>query len=374
MSNHIRVGVVSTSWWADAMYLPALVAHPHAKVVAVCGRNRQRTEAFAEKWQIPQVYTAADRLIHSGEIDALIVASGHESHYPITMQALNADLHVLCEKPLALTYGQAAEMATLAEEKERIHCTPFTYRFMPTNRYIKELLDDGYIGQPYHLNLRYYTGYAREPVYSWRYDRAKAGSGVLGNIASHFFYLAYWWFGEVTAVFSLAGQFVDRPTHTPAAELYERTEDAAYTLLRFANGAQGLVHASAVCTEETAFGQRHEFDLHGATGTIRSVIDWDERQEVHGTRSGEGPTRPLQIPGRVWGGVRRDTVHNTYRDVFRLEDHMTRGWINAIVDGHPYSPSLEDGAIIQRITDAAAVSAREGRWISVNEIQSETGA
>ena len=66
--------------------------------------------------------------------------------------------------------------------------------------------------------------------------------------------------------------------------------------------------------------------------------------------------------------VRRDTVHNTYRDVFRVEDHMTRGWINAIADGLPFDPSLEDGAIVQRITDAAALSAHTGRWVSLDEI------
>lgn len=368
MSESVRVGVVSTSWWADAMYLPALDAHPLADVVAVCGRNRERADAFAASWSIPQVFTNVDALIQSGEIDALVVASGHETHYPITLKALEAGLHVLCEKPVALTYGQAAEMAALAAEKDVVHCTPFTYRFMPTNRYIKELLDDDYIGQPYHLNLRYYTGYSRAPGYNWRHDRAFAATGALGNIASHFFYLACWWFGPVTDVFCLTGEFVDRPTLTPEGKPYERTEDAAYTLLRFANGAQGLVQASSVCTEETDFGQRHEFDLHGAEGTLRSVIDWDERQDVLGTRRGEGPTRALEIPEHVWGSVRRDTVHNTYRDVFRVEDHMTRGWINAVSDGSQYSPSLADGATVQRITDAAALSARERRWVQLQEI------
>ena len=368
MSERVRVGVVSTSWWADAMYLPALDAHPGADVVAVCGRNRERAEAFAGRWGIPQVYTDAGSLIGSGEIDALVVASGHESHYPITMEALEAGLHVLCEKPLALRYGHAEEMAVLAADKGLTHCTPFTYRFMPTNRYIMELIEDGYIGRPYHLNLRYYTGYARTPGYGWRHDRAYSATGVLGNIASHFFYLAYWWFGEVTDVFCLAGEFVDRPSETPEGEPYDRTEDGAYTLLRFANGAQGLVQASAVCTEETAFGQRHEFDLHGEEGTLRSVIDWDRRQDVEGTRRGEGPTRPLELPEHVWGAARSDTVHNTYRDVFRVEDHMTRGWINAIAAGQPFSPSLEDGAVVQRIIDAAALSAVEGRWVAVQEI------
>ena len=77
---------------------------------------------------------------------------------------------------------------------------------------------------------------------------------------------------------------------------------------------------------------------------------------------------PLELPGRVWGAARRDTVHNTYRDVFRVEDHMTRGWINAIAGGEPFSPSLEDGAYVQRITDAADLSAREGRWVRLQEI------
>ena len=211
MSRNVRVGVVSTSWWADSMYLPALSPHPLADVVAVCGRNRERADAFAARWQIPQVYTDVDALINSGEIEALVVASGHETHHPITMKALNAGLHVLCEKPLALTYADAAEMAGLAAEKGLIHCTPFTYRFMPSNRYIKELLDEGYIGRPFHLNLRYYTWYSLRPGYSWRDDRAFAATGVLGNIASHFFYLAYWWFGDVTDVFALTGEFVERP-------------------------------------------------------------------------------------------------------------------------------------------------------------------
>lgn len=365
----VRVGIVGTSWWADAMYLPALAQHPQARTVAVCGRNRQRAQAFGEKWQIPRVFTDASALIHSGEIDALIVASSNESHYPIAVQALEAGLHLLCEKPIAMAYHQAAEMAALAAAQGVTHCTPFTYRFMPSNRYIRQLLDDGFIGTPYHLNLRYYTGYAREPVYAWRHDRARAGSGVLGNIASHFFYLAYWWYGPVTEVLCQTGEFVERPSHTPDGRPYERTEDAACTLLQFANGAQGSVHASAVCTEETAFGQRHEFDLHGSDGTLRSVIDWDERQDVHGARAGEGPTRPLPIPDSVWGRARRDTVHNTYRDIFREEDHMTRGWISAIARNEAYSPSLEDGAVVQRITDAADRSARERRWVSLHEIE-----
>ena len=63
MSKKVRVGMVSTSWWADSMYLPALTAHPQVELVAVCGRNRERADAFAARWRIPQVYTNVDTLI-----------------------------------------------------------------------------------------------------------------------------------------------------------------------------------------------------------------------------------------------------------------------------------------------------------------------
>src|SRR5262245_36266625 len=97
----VRVGVVGTSWWADAMYLPPLKAHPDAEVVAVCGRDEGRATDFAARWNVSQVYTDYRRMIDEARLDALIVASGNDSHYPITMAALDAKIHVLCDKPLA---------------------------------------------------------------------------------------------------------------------------------------------------------------------------------------------------------------------------------------------------------------------------------
>src|SRR5579859_7819669 len=155
----VRVGVVGTSLWADSMYLPALQNHPKGKIVAVCGRDPDRTQVFAARWNIPHFYTDFRKLLDAGGLDALIVASANDSHHPITMAALDAGLHVLCEKPLALNAIQAREMADKAKSSGRKNMVPFTYRYMPTNRYLKQLIDEGYIGRPYHLNIRYYADY-----------------------------------------------------------------------------------------------------------------------------------------------------------------------------------------------------------------------
>lgn len=361
----IKIGVVGTSWWADAMYLPALKNHPQALVTAVCGRNRQRAEAFAQRWNIPQVYTAYEEMIATESLDALVVATGNDMHHPITMQALDAGLHVLCEKPLALNVDQAQEMADLAAEKQVKTLVPFTYRFMPTNRYLKRLIETGYIGRPYHLAMRYYTGYGREPGYLWRFDKAKAGSGVIGDLGSHFLYLADWFFGEISAVTCQAGYLGPRPDVDNDGNSYQKLEDSAMFLLEFANGAQGVIHVSCMAHEQTAFGQQHFMEFHGADGTLYMHTDWDTVQEVRGAKAPKGKLEPLTIPDDIWGQARRDVVHDTYKDVFRQEFLMIGEWVEAIVDDTAVSPNFADGLRMQKVMAAAIRSAAEKRQILV---------
>ena len=366
----VKIGVIGTSWWADAMYLPALQNGENIDIVSVCGRNPERTEEFANLWSIPHWYTDYNKLIAAGGIDALIILTGNETHYPITMAALAANLHVLCEKPLGLTYTEAKEMAAVAAAKELITLVPFTYRFMPTTRYLKHLIDDGYLGQPYHCHLRYYAGFGRGKDYAWRFDKTKAGSGALGDIGSHFLYLADWFYGEIDAVCANLGSLVDRTPTDPSGNRYELADDTAMLMLRFKNGAHGMVHATTLAYEENEFGQIHEFDLHGSKGTLRQRIDWDQMQQITGTQEGQGPSdQVIEVPQPFWGDVRRDHVISTYKDTYRLEGHMVRDFANAIAAGESASPDFADGARIQRVLDAGLLSAAEGRWVSVEEIR-----
>lgn len=365
MSNSIAVGVVGTSWWADAMHLPALANHPQAEIRAICGRNPERAQAMADKWQIPQSYTDYQQMIDEADLDALVVLSGNDSHYPISVAGLQADLPVLCEKPLALTFEQAQEMANLADAKQLTTMVPFTYRYMPNNRYIKTLVDDGYIGKPYHLNLRYYTGYGRKEGYNWRFDKSKAGAGAIGDIGSHFIYLARWWFGEISEICCQLGHTIERPPVDPDGNPYEVADDTALILLTFANGAQGSLHITTLAYEDTPFGQTHHAELHGSGGTLYTFNDWDKVMTVSGARVGQGPIKEMPIPEDMWQSARRDTVHNTYRDVFREQDNMTREFITAVVENRRIDPDFQDGARIQRLIKAGIESDRKRKWVSV---------
>lgn len=352
------------------MYMPALTSHPGADVRAIVGRNLDHAREFAERWRIPHVYASLEELLANESLDAIFIISSNKHHYAMAMTAIEHGLHVLCEKPLAMNYTEASRMAEAAEKAGVKTMVPFTYRFMPTARYLKELIEQGYIGTPYHLNMRYYTGYARDGKYMWRFDLNESGSGVVGDLGTHWLYLADWFYGEIKAVSAMLGYHVRRDPH-PDGKPYELGDDSALIMLEFENGARGVLHVSSVAYEETPFGQTHHMEFHGGGGTLYSFTDWDRTQSVSGAREGEGAIHDLPIPDHVWGAARRDIVHDTYKDVFRDQDFMARGFVSAIAEETSVEPSFRDGARIQRYLEAALLSAREGRRVEVDEIQSK---
>lgn len=370
MSKQVKIGIVGTSWWTDSMYMPALARHPNADVRAVVGRNLDHTREFAEQWKVPNAYASLEDLLSNETVDAVIIATPNKQHYAIAMTAIASGLHVLCEKPLAMSYAEAIQMAQAAERADVKTMVPFTYRFMPTSRYLKELIGKGYIGKPYHLNMRYYADYARDGKYMWRFDLGESGSGVSGDLGTHWLYLADWFYGEIKAVSAMLGYHVSREPHSDG-QPYEPADDSAVMMLEFENGARGVIHVSALAYEETSFGQTHHMEFHGSGGTLYSFTDWNKMQSVSGARDGEGSIHDLPIPDHIWGTARRDIVPDTYKDVFRDHDFMARGFVSAIANHTSVEPTFRDGARIQRYLEAALLSAQEGRRVEVNEIQSK---
>jgi predicted dehydrogenase len=106
MGDTVRVGLVGTSWWAEAMYLPALADHPIGRISALCGRDLDRARGVAASWSIPHVYDDWSAMLASNEVDAVIIATPNETHFEITMGALDRGFPVLCEKPLGMDVAE----------------------------------------------------------------------------------------------------------------------------------------------------------------------------------------------------------------------------------------------------------------------------
>ena len=110
MSNEVRVGLIGPGAAADFVYLQNIQNHPRATVTAICGRTTQRTKEIAAKYRVDQSYTDPEKMLQEAGLDAVLISTGDELHYPMAMLALDAGVHVACEKPLALNAEQAEQM------------------------------------------------------------------------------------------------------------------------------------------------------------------------------------------------------------------------------------------------------------------------
>ncbi len=199
MTESIRIGVIGTSWWADFGHLPFLTSDDRAKVVAICGRNRERAQELATKYSIPNVYTDYREMIAKGDLQAVAILTPDDEHFAMTMVAIEAGLHVLCEKPLAGNATHAKQMVEAAEAQGLRHMTYFTWRWLPLYRYLHDLIAQGVLGRLYQVQFNFMASNGRNPNYAWRFDPQRA-NGVLGDYGSHMIDLAHYLVGEIARV------------------------------------------------------------------------------------------------------------------------------------------------------------------------------
>jgi predicted dehydrogenase len=351
MSRNVRVGVVGTSEYAREMHLTNLRSHPAVELVAICGRRQEHAEAIAETFQIPQVFTDYQEMIASARLDALVVAAPDDLHYPITLAALDAKLHVLCETPLAVRAEQAYEMYIRAEAAGICHMVPFTAQWRPVFRHLGQLIETGYYGQLYQIVLTYLAGYARNREYRWRFDGQRA-NGVLGDLGPHAIQMARQYAGEIVSVSAQLATFVPPTVVTP-------TNDTVILSVQFANGAQGVFQLSAAAHVGDRGAEQH-VRLYGAEGSLEAETTV-QHETVRGVRAPGVQWETLPIPDALWGEAdRTDSL-----DIFRKQSIGARHWIDCILAGQPASPSFYDGYRVQLVIEAALESQRTGQRILV---------
>jgi predicted dehydrogenase len=362
MEHRVRVGMIGTSWYADRMHLPALKSHDRADLVAICGRNRARAEEMARKYGIPSVFTDYREMLQQADLDAVVVAVPDDQHYPMTMAALDAGLHVLCEKPLAFSLREAETMLAKAESAGVRNMTYFTWRWVPHIRYLCQLVDEGFIGRCYDAQFHYAGSYARQSGYQWKWDR-RHGLGVLGDLGAHMIDLSRVLIGEISEVHASLSVRVDKPA--PHGAPYEPANDSATLTARFADGATGTFSLTATA-ELGDLGQEHRVVLYGDGGTLEAYAD-ASTQTVRGMREGESGLRALPVPESILLGIDQSGSlwRQQYAQLFTEQEVGTRLFIDSIVDDRPAAPGFYDGMKAQAVIEAAFESDRTGCWAKV---------
>src|SRR2546425_3731372 len=176
----LRVGVIGTGFGADVQ-TPAFRAHPRVPAVAVASGTPGRGGEVAGRFEIPHAFDDYREMVATVELDLVSITSPPDTNHPGTLAALAHHRHVLCEKPMALNAGQAAEMLREAERRGVTHMIDHELRFNPIRRKIKHLIKEGFIGTPRHA-LTTVVGTGRADATrpgTWGSD-ARRGGGILG--------------------------------------------------------------------------------------------------------------------------------------------------------------------------------------------------
>ncbi len=357
----VRIGMIGTSWWADFFYLGNLKTHEHAELTAICGRNRTRAEELAGKYGVGRVYTDYRKMLNSGELDAAIVATPEDLHYPMVMTALDAGLHIICEKPMAFTATEAREMLEKAEAVGVKHMVSFTNRWVPGYRHIKHLLETGYIGKPYQALFQWMVDWNLPRTrYLWYFDSQHA-HGAASQMGAHIIDLARWYLGEIVRVQANLRSFI--PVIAEDGRTVTGENDTATLVLDFANRAQGIIHLSNISpAAHRLFETSQITTLIGEEGSLRADVDpWTKVENIYGARNDQDSVETLPVPDQYYEDVDRDN----FWEVFQKRSLGPRAFVDAIINDTPIVPDFFDGYQTQRVIEAALESARSGSAVTL---------
>ena len=322
------------------------------RLKVVCGRDAARLASFARKWEWEE--TAADwrAVVERPDIDVVDIAAPNALHGPIVLAAARAGKMVWCEKPLAVSVAEAEAMA--AAVRGRANLVWFNYRRVPAIALAKKFIQEGRLGEIFHYRAYYFNQSGVDPAkaQSWRYQRAEAGSGAIGDLLSHLLDTARYLNGDISELAAT------KHTFFPGREV----DDAVQVMARFANGSLGSFEASRF-----GVGRRNGngFEIYGSNGNLvfdledmnrLRFFDATDAAEVQGERSilVTGAEHPYAAafwkPGHIIG------YEHTF--IATLGDFL-------LARGREFHADFEDGLAVQRVMEKVEQAAGSGEWVGV---------
>jgi predicted dehydrogenase len=342
--------------------LSAIEERPAAvpRLISISGRDRNALERARSQWGWERA--ACDwRTQLEDHCVALFDNTGPNAlHLEPTLTAIRAGKHVLCEKPLARTAPEARRLWIEARDAGIVHMCGFNLRFLPAVALARRLLDAGELGKPTHFRARFLASSALsgDQRRTWRFVRAEAGSGAVGDLGSHIVDLARFLVGEPAAVTATARTFVpERDSQTVDVE------DAFAATVEFENGALGTLEASR------AAGRRDNvcaFEVDGTDGSLSFDVERLNELELTMRRK---ETRRLEVTGpadpfmELWWPAPGHAIG--WGDSFTHELRHLMMAVAATTTVRPLGADFEDGYRCALVCDAILEAAAARTCVEV---------
>jgi len=342
----VKVGIIGAGKIVRVRHLPETQTNPEAEVFAVCDIVEERAQELAQKYGC-KAYTDYHLLLKDPDLDAIIVAATNTTHAEMTIAALEAGKHVLCEKPMATSLQDAERMIEAAEKFDKQLMIAHNQRLEPANQKAKEIIHSGKLGKVLtftsvfgHPGSEYW---AIDGADTWFYRKNITGLGVLGDLAIHKLDLVRWILADD---YSEAFALLDTLSKTyPDGGLID-VEDNALCLLRTKKGAMGTMIASWSYQKEN-----NSTTIYCEKGVLGIYVD---------------PVFPLV--------VHYDNQHAEYHElgkkstnVEQVKSGIIDAFIGAIVDNRPVPiPGIEGYKALAAVM-ACLESAKTGHVVKIEQ-------
>ncbi len=329
------------------------------RLVSIAGRDEAAVSDAARRYGFERSVTDWRELVADPDVQLFDNGGPNDVHAEPTIAAARAGKHVFCEKPLGRTADESLEMWRAAATAGVKHMCAFNYRFVPAVRLARNLIEAGEIGEIHHFRGRYLQEWGATDAEVWRFEKAAAGSGALGDLGAHVIDLSRYLVGEIAAVSGLTATF----------QRGREVDDAIEAVVGFEGGAIGTIEATRF-----APGRKNGFmwEINGSKGSIAFDLERLNELQVHLTESSPGPL------AQGFRTVLVSEAEHPFWEHWWPHGHMI-GWehtfvheihhlLTAIRDDSPVGPhgaTFEDGYRTAEVCDAIVASAQEGRRVDV---------
>lgn len=346
----VRLAILGTGGMAN-VHAERFNAISECEVVAAADIDLARAQDFAAKHQIGSAYSGVQELLRASRFDAVTIVTPDAFHAPLALACLKAGKHVLCEKPLALTYPDARRMAAAAKKAGVINMVNLSYRDWPAIQAVAAIVQAGEIGEIRHVESSYLQAWLASriwgdwrttPAWLWRLSQKHGSKGVLGDVGVHIVDFTTFPVGPISSVFCRLKAFRKAPGDR-IGEYRLDANDSAVLNVEFRNGALGTIHTTRWCG---GHANRLFLKIAGTRGTVE--IDSDK------TTAGYRICAGRDLDKGLWRDVAVTAVATNYQR-----------FIKAVRTGKQDQPDFARGAEVQKVLDACFVSDAEGRPVKV---------
>jgi predicted dehydrogenase len=367
-SGKVRVGVLGAGAWAKFAHIPGYKRDPRCELVAIADPLIERAQEFAAEFDIPSVYGSHAELIAREDIDLVDVCTPSATHFELSWAALEAGKHVLCEKPVAYDYMETLRAAEFARSKGLKTKLGFTFRYAPSMRYMKELIDDGFVGTPYIFNGYEQNSQWLDPQNPLRQVDIDADQSIiqvssLEGYGAPIMDIGHLFMGSrFEQVVGTMKNFIrERMVRQTGTMMRMNIDDGDIFIGEFANGAIGSIQTSFVTVGNYP---GIEARVYGSKGALicRLVEENGICETLKAATGDQVEFRELTIPERFYppGGNREES----WRSLFYA--NLVSSFISEILsDGPENEGNFEDGAHVQELINAVELSFRQRKWIGI---------